>query len=160
MKNSKIYSRLGELSLKYVNEGLTIDFEFNRFEMILRGCLDLSLTKYDVYIYNHAYSYEMIKSLSDDIDIETLVDEFKEEVFKQYKLSKKKAESEEDMISLTKIFDLLGNDTSVIIRAGEAKLYSGSVGKCTRDIWRNAYMKDMGFSDYLGKYIIYVVYRL
>ena len=160
MKNSKIYSRLGELSLKYVNEGLTIDFEFNRFEMILRGCLDLSLTKYDVYIYNHAYSYEMIKSLSDDIDIETLVDEFKEEVFKQYKLSKKKAESEEDMISLTKIFDLLGNDTSVIIRAGEAKLYSGSVGKCTRDIWRNAYIKDMGFSDYLGKYIIYVVYRL
>ena len=64
------------------------------------------------------------------------------------------------MISLTKIFDLLGNDTSVIIRAGEAKLYSGSVGKCARDIWRNAYMKDMGFSDYLGKYIIYVVYRL
>ena len=160
MKNSKIYSRLGELSLKYVNEGLTIDFEFNRFEMILRGCLDLSLTKYDVYIYNHAYSYEMIKSLSDDIDIETLVDEFKEEVFKQYKLSKKKAESEEDMISLTKIFDLLGNDTSVIIRYEETKLYSGSVGKCTRDIWKNAYMKDIGFIDYLGKYIIYVVYRL
>lgn len=100
MKNSKIYSRLGELSLKYVNEGLTIDFEFNRFEMILRGCLDLSLTKYDVYIYNHAYSYEMIKSLSDDIDIETLVDEFKGEVFKQYKLIKKKAESEEDMTNL------------------------------------------------------------
>lgn len=70
------------------------------------------------------------------------------------------AESEEDMISLTKIFDLLGNDTSVIIRYGETKLYSGSVGKCTRDIWRNAYITDMGFSDYLGKYIIYVVYRL
>ena len=69
------------------------------------------------------------------------------------------AESEKDMISLTKIFDLLGNDTSVIIRAGETKLYSGSVGKCTRDMWRNAYIKDMGFSDYLGKYIIYVVYR-
>ena len=94
MKNSKIYSRLGELSLKYAHIGLTIDFEFNRFEMILRGCLDLSLNKYDVYRYNRAYSYEMIKFLSDDIDIETLVDEFKEEVFKQYKLSKKKAESE------------------------------------------------------------------
>lgn len=64
------------------------------------------------------------------------------------------------MIRLTKIFDLLGNDTSVIIRYGETKLYSGSVEKCTRDIWRNAYIKDMGFSDYLGKYIIYVVYRL
>ena len=33
------------------------------------------------------------------------------------------------MISLTKIFDLLGNDTSVIIRYEETKLYSGSVGK-------------------------------
>ena len=64
------------------------------------------------------------------------------------------------MISLTEIFDLLGNDTSVIIRYGETKLYSGSVGECTSDILRNAYMKDMGFSDYLGKYIIYVVYRL
>lgn len=63
------------------------------------------------------------------------------------------------MISLTKIFDLLGNDTSVIIRYGETKLYGGSVGKCAMDIWRNAYIKDMGFSDYLGKYIIYIVYR-
>ena len=95
MKNSKIYSKLGELSLKYANKGLIIDFEFNRFEMILRGWLDLSLSNYDVYRYNRAYSYEMIKSLSDDIDIETLVDEFKEEVFEQYKLSKKKAESED-----------------------------------------------------------------
>ena len=95
MKNSKIYSKLGELSLKYANKGLIIDFEFNRFEMILRGWLDLSLSNYDVYRYNRAYSYEMIELLSDDIDIETLVDEFKEEVFEQYKLSKKKAESED-----------------------------------------------------------------
>ncbi len=95
MKNSKIYSKLGELSLKYANKGLTIDFEFNRFEMVLRGWLDLSLTNYDIYRYNRAYSYEMIKSLSDEIDIETLVDEFKDEIFEQCKLSKKKAESEE-----------------------------------------------------------------
>lgn len=95
MKNSEIYSKLGELSLKYANKGLTIDFEFNRFEMILRGWLDLTLTNYDIYRYNHAYSYEMIKSLSDDIDVETLVDEFKEEIFEQYKLSKRKAEGEE-----------------------------------------------------------------
>ena len=94
MKDSKIYSKLGELSLKYANKCLTIDFEFNRFEMILRGWLDLSLTNYDVYRYNRAYSYEMIEALSDEIDIETLVDEFKEEVFEQYKLSKRKAESE------------------------------------------------------------------
>ena len=94
MKNSKIYGELGELSLKYANKGLIIDFEFNRSEMILRGWLDLSLNNYDVYRYNRAYSYEMIKSLSDEIDIETLVDEFKEELFEQYKLSKRKAERE------------------------------------------------------------------
>ncbi len=95
MKNSKIYSKLGELTLKYANRGLTIDFEFDRFGMILRGWLDLSLINYDVYRYNRAYSYKMIESLSDEIDIETLVDEFKEEVFEQYKLSKRKAESED-----------------------------------------------------------------
>lgn len=89
MKNSKIYSKLGELSIKYANIGLTIDFEFNRFEMILRGFLDLSLNTYEVYKFNRAYSYELIESLSDEIDIETLVDRFKEEVFEQYKLSKK-----------------------------------------------------------------------
>lgn len=90
MKNSNLYSKLGELSLKYANKGLIIDFEFNRFEMILRGFLDLSLTHYDIYKYNRAYSYELIKSLSDEIDIEALVDEFKEEVFEQYKLSNEK----------------------------------------------------------------------
>lgn len=95
MKYSNVYSKLRELSLKYANKGLTIDFVFNRFEMILMGWLDLTLDTYDVYRYNRAYSYELIESLSDEIDIETLVDEFKEEVIKQYELSKKKAESEE-----------------------------------------------------------------
>jgi len=94
MKNSKIYSRLGELSLKYANEGLTIDFEFDRFGMTLRGCLGLTLNTYNVYRYNHCeYSYEMLERLSDDIDIETLVDEFKEEIFKRYGLSKRKADT-------------------------------------------------------------------
>lgn len=94
MKNSEIYGKLGKLSIKYACYGLTIDFEFNRFEMILRGWLDLTLNDYDIYRYNRAYSYEMIESLSDDIDIETLVDEFKEEIFEQYRLSKRKADKE------------------------------------------------------------------
>jgi len=94
MKNSKIYSKFRELSLKYADKGLTIDFEFNRFGMILRGWLDLSLANDDIYKYNRIYSYEMIESLSDEIDIETLVDKFKEEVFEQYKSIKRKAESE------------------------------------------------------------------
>lgn len=96
MENSKVYSKLGELSIKYANKGLTIYFEFNRFGMILKGWLDLTLNHYDIYRYFHEYSYELIESLSDDIDIEKLVDEFKEEVFEQYKrLHNEKSESGE-----------------------------------------------------------------
>ena len=63
------------------------------------------------------------------------------------------------MIRLTKIFDLLGNDTLIIICEGETKLYSGFVGKCTRDIWRNAYIKDMEFNNNLERYIVNIMYR-
>lgn len=48
----------------------------------------------DVHRYSRSYTYEMIESLSDETDIETLVDSFKKEVFEQYKLSKR-TESEE-----------------------------------------------------------------
>jgi len=94
MKDSKIYSKLGELSLKYADKGLTIEFEFNRFEMVLKGWLDLSLTNYDIYRYNRAYSYEMLETLHDCIDIETLVDIFKEEIFERYRYEKAKREKE------------------------------------------------------------------
>lgn len=55
----------------------------------------MSLTIYDMLRYNHAYSYETIETLSNEIDTEALVDEFKEEIFEQYKLNKRKAESED-----------------------------------------------------------------
>ena len=38
------------------------------------------------------------------------------------------------MIKLTKIFDLLDNETWIEIYDGESKLYCGMVGKCTKDI--------------------------
>ena len=62
------------------------------------------------------------------------------------------------MIKLTKIFDLLENETLVIITEGENKLYSGECGKCTKDIWKNAYIKDMEFNNHLDRYIINVRY--
>ena len=80
--------KFSELSLKYANRGLTIDFEFNRFGLILRGYLDLTLCRVEFYKFNREYSYEMLKSLSNDVNIEFLVDEFKEEVFAEYKKSK------------------------------------------------------------------------
>lgn len=62
------------------------------------------------------------------------------------------------MIKLTKIFDLLGNDTRITIFEGETKLYSGTCGKCTRDIWTNAYIKKMVFDIHRERYIITIRY--
>lgn len=80
--------KFSELSIKYANKGLTIDFEFDRFGLSLRGYLDLTLSRVEFYKFNKEYSYEMLKSLPNDVDIEFLVDEFKEEVFAEYKKSK------------------------------------------------------------------------
>ena len=82
--------KLGELSIKYANKGFTIDFEFDRGGLILRGYLDLTVGHVEFYKFTKEYSYEMLKSLSDDVDIEFLVDEFKEEVFAQYKKIKER----------------------------------------------------------------------
>ena len=60
------------------------------------------------------------------------------------------------MIKLTKIFDLLGDEALVIVTEGENKLYSGQCGKCSKDIWCHAYVKDMEFNNRLEKYIINV----
>ena len=80
--------KFSELSIKYANKGLTIDFVFDRFGLIFKGYLDLTLGRVEFYRFNREYSYEMLKSLSDAVDIEFLVDEFKEEVFAEYKKSK------------------------------------------------------------------------
>lgn len=65
---------------------------------------------------------------------------------------------EGNMIKLTNIFDLLGIETKVIICEGENKLYSGFCGNCPRNIWKNAYIKNMDFNKHLERYIISVRY--
>lgn len=62
------------------------------------------------------------------------------------------------MIRLTKIFDLLDNETWIEIYEGESKLYFGMVGKCTEDIWKNAHIKSMKFNNRKERYIINVRY--
>lgn len=62
------------------------------------------------------------------------------------------------MIKLTKIFDLLGMETKVIICEGETKLYSGLCGKCPMEVWKNAYIKEMEFNNTLERYILTVRY--
>ena len=68
------------------------------------------------------------------------------------------AESEEDMIKLIKILDLLELDAWIEIYEGESKLYCGMVGKCTKDIWKNAHIKSMKFNNYKERYFINVRY--
>ena len=67
-------------------------------------------------------------------------------------------ESEEDMIKLAKIFNLLENDIFVSIKEGEKEIYSGECGKCTRDILRYAYVKDIRYDIHLERYVIRVIY--
>ena len=62
------------------------------------------------------------------------------------------------MIKLIKILDLLELDTWVDIYEGESKLYCGEVGKCTKNIWKNAYIKSMKFNNRRERYIINVRY--
>ena len=62
------------------------------------------------------------------------------------------------MIKLIKILDLLELDTWVDIYEGESKLYCGKVGKCTKNIWKNAHIKSMKFNNHKERYIIDVRY--
>lgn len=84
MKNADIFSKLGELSLKYANMGLTIDFNFDRFGMSLHGWFDRTLGTVDTWHFKRIYPYLEINALSDSIDIEDLVDEFKNELWESY----------------------------------------------------------------------------
>ena len=79
MKNADIFLDLLNLSRKYANRGLTIDIEFSRFGMIFKGYWDITLNKVELLRFNREYSYEQLENLSDEIDIEFLIDEFKKE---------------------------------------------------------------------------------
>lgn len=62
------------------------------------------------------------------------------------------------MIKLTKILETLGNDTIVTICEGAKKLYFGECGKCTKIVWKNAYVCNMHFKRETGRYIIHIRY--
>lgn len=62
------------------------------------------------------------------------------------------------MMKLTKIFMIMKEDDEIRIYEGEKRVYSGLVGKCTKNIWCHAYIKDMKFDANLERYIIHVRY--
>lgn len=78
MKNFSL-KEIHEASTKYLGIGLTISVEFTRWGMILRGCWDRTLATCEIDHYNREYSYAMLDNLSDEVDINWLVDEFKHE---------------------------------------------------------------------------------
>ena len=76
MKNADLLVKLGELGLKYANEGLFFDIVFNRWGMVFEG-------RIREYRYNQIFSYSEIKSFPDDVEIETLAEMFKDKMFKE-----------------------------------------------------------------------------
>lgn len=62
------------------------------------------------------------------------------------------------MIRLTRIFDLLGNEELITIYEGENKLYFGECGKCTLNIFNQAYVKEMKFDNQKGRYMVKIRY--
>lgn len=63
------------------------------------------------------------------------------------------------MIKLTKMLEVLGMETKIIVTEAEAvKLYSGTCGECTKEIWGHAYVKNMEFNTTLQRYIIDIRY--
>lgn len=78
MKNADVFLQFQRLNKKYENIGLTIDIDFNRFGMVFRGYWALK-GQIELINFNRIYDYYRIKNLSENIDIEFLIDEFKEE---------------------------------------------------------------------------------
>ena len=78
MKTAEIFINLIELGLKYANEGLVVDIEFNQYGLVFRGRL------FDLR-YNRIWSRSELKYLHDDVSIETLMDMFTDEIFSKLK---------------------------------------------------------------------------
>lgn len=70
----------------------------------------------------------------------------------------KRIKGEMNMIRLTRIFDLLGNEELITIYEGQTKLYFGECGKCTLNIFNHAYVKEMKFDNRKGRYIVKIRY--
>lgn len=76
---NEFFKQMDFLANKYLNSGLSIDIEFDRYGLTLRGCWDLSLAYYEILHFSREYSWIMLKNLSNVLGLEYLIDEFKKE---------------------------------------------------------------------------------
>jgi len=77
--NRQSFKQISSLVNKYKNRGLTIDIEFTRWGLILRGIWDLSLSHYEIIRFNREYGWRLLEEMPEEIDLEYLIDEFKKE---------------------------------------------------------------------------------
>ena len=89
MTDINTFLKFKDLANRYADLGLFIRIEFDEYGMIFRGYWMNPITLSNTLNLNRRYTYEFLKNLSDEIDIEFLIDEFKNEFMK------KKAESED-----------------------------------------------------------------
>ena len=77
--NRQSFKQISSLVNKYKNCGLTIDIEFVRWGLILRGIWDLSLSHSEMLHFNREYSWKFLEEIPEEIGLEYLIDEFKKE---------------------------------------------------------------------------------
>ena len=77
--NRQSFKQINSLVNKYANQGLTIEIEFVRWGLILRGIWDLTLSHYDIRRLTREYSWRLLEETPEEIDLEDLIDEFKRE---------------------------------------------------------------------------------
>lgn len=85
--NRQSFKQMDSLVNKYKNQGLTIEFEFIRWGLILKGYWDLSLCGYDIRHFNREYSWRLLEEMPEGIGLEYLIDEFKKEFEKALEVS-------------------------------------------------------------------------
>jgi len=77
--NRQSFEQMFSLVNKYKNCGLTVEIEFDRFGLILRGIWILSLSRHEIMHFNRRYSWTGLNEMPEEIVLEYLIDEFKKE---------------------------------------------------------------------------------
>ncbi len=77
--NRQSFEQMSSLVNKYKKHGLTIDIEFNRWGLVLRGTWDSALSHYEMIHFNREYGWIILENMPEETGLEYLIDEFKKE---------------------------------------------------------------------------------
>lgn len=82
--NRQSFKQMSSLVNKYRKQGLTIDVEFGRWGLTIRGILDISYG--EIVRFKREYFWEYLEDMPEEIGLEFLIDEFKKEFEKNYSI--------------------------------------------------------------------------